>query len=285
MTNKKSKLRKGICAIITGASSGIGREFALQLTRRYAARLVLNARDENKLKDVARRVEAMGGTAVCIAEDIAKEGSSELLVKTCLENFASLDLIFNNAGLTAPGPFTQLSVTDWRYVFEVNFFAPLSLTYAALPHFQEKQSGAIVNIASVAGKVALPGSVCYASSKFALTGLSEGLAAELGKLGIDVLTVCPGFVRTEFFTKNKTADNPTATAEEPGLKGWLTRNLLSISSEECVEEILQALKQGGSRELVLTMPGKTLERLNGICPSLMHFIASKIPPDRKKGRL
>lgn len=285
MTNKKNNLKKGICAVITGASSGIGREFALQLTRRYAAKLILNARNENKLNDVARRVEAMGGSVICIADDIAKDGTAELLIKTCLDNYGSLDLLFNNAGLTTPGPFAQLSMPDWRHVFEVNFFAPLALIYAALPHFAEKQAGTIINIASVAGKVALPGSVCYASSKFALTGLSEGLAAELKSLGVDVLTVCPGFVRTEFFAKNKTADNPTATAEQPGLKGWLMRNFLSISTEECVEEILQALKQGGSRELILTTPGKALERLNGVCPSLVHFVAGKIPADRKKGRL
>jgi short-subunit dehydrogenase len=174
---------------------------------------------------------------------------------------------------------TELSMDDWRYVFEVNFFAALNLSYAVLPLFLEQGRGKIVNIASVAGKIAFPGSVCYSASKFALTGLSEGMAAEFaGK--VDVLTVCPGWVRTDFFKRNNTSDDPTAIADEPGMRGWMMKNILSISSEQASRDILKALYRGGSQELVLTIPGFMAERMSGLFPELTFFLTSLVPADR-----
>ncbi|MBX9685858.1 MAG: SDR family oxidoreductase [Candidatus Obscuribacterales bacterium] len=273
-------MKKGVRGIITGASTGIGKAMALQLARDYNASLLMNARGREELEAAAQEVRAAGGQAVTVVGDVSAAELSEQLLSVAKRDFGGLDFLVNNAGLARSGPMTALNLEDWRYVFEVNFFAALKLSYAVMPVFAEQKHGKIVNIASVAGKVAFPGSVCYAASKFALTGLSEGMAAEYsGK--IDVITVCPGWVRTEFFKKNNTAEDPSILAQEASLKGWLMKNVLSISSEQAAHEIVGAMKKGGSHELVLTAPGVIVERMAGYFPELTQYLSSLLPSDRR----
>lgn len=272
----QQKLKENLTGIVTGASSGIGSAIAISLAKKYRAKLILNARTQASLEETAKLVEEAGGKAVCITGDIAKDNLAASIVDKCVESFGSIELLVNNAGFAKPGKITSLSLEDWQLVFAVNFFAPLQSIYQALPHMLKAGGGKIVNIASVAGKIAFPGSVCYAASKFALTGMSEGMAAELANRNIDVITVCPGWVRSEFFSKNKMSDsnNPTKIAEEAGLKGWIMRNVLSISSESCAIETIRALEKGGSQELILTAPGIIAERVNAFCPHLITKLAS-----------
>ncbi len=275
-------MQAGLAGIVTGASSGIGKAVAVRLAEQYQAKLVINARNSQLLQETANQIERAGGKAICVAGDISDRELSAKLVDTCLSGFGGLTLLVNNAGLAKPGPVKALTPDDWHYVFNVNFFGPLYLTYAALPHLLAQKSGKIVNISSVAGKVSFPGSVCYAASKFALTGMSEGMAAELQSQGIDVITVCPGWVRSEFFTNVKMPDkrNPTVIAQRKDLIGWLMRNCLSVSSEAAAIDIVRACERGGGREIVLTAPGVIMERAAGLCPSLVHAAAKRYPPDR-----
>lgn len=274
-----SKLEKGFAGVVTGASTGIGKAVCAILAQRYRARLVINARTEAALDEARKLIADAGGTAVVHAGDCADKAIPAALVDRCMSEFGSIDLLVNNAGLAKPGAVTKLTVADWEHVFAVNFFAPLIGIYAALPHFQSAGRGKIVNISSVAGKIAFPGSVCYAASKFALTGMSEGMAAELAADNIDVITVCPGWVRTEFFKKNQVADlrNPTLIAAKNNVSGLLMRHLLSISSEHCAAEIERALRRSGSAELVLTAPGIAAERLHALFPNAIHSLFSRIP--------
>jgi len=267
--------------IITGASSGIGKAMAVELATKYQARLVLNARSEEQLQNTCQAVEEAGGKAVKVVGDVSDKSVTDAMVNTCLESFGGVDVLVNNAGLATPGTIMKLTVEDWERVFAVNFFAPLRLTYAVLPHFEKAGRGKIVNISSVAGKIAFPGSVCYASSKFALTGMSEGMAAELASQNIDIITVCPGWVRTEFFEKNRVAEakNPTSIASKNNLQGFIMRSFLSISSEECSTQIVKALEKGGSSEIILTHPGKIAERLAGLCPPAVFAMAKRIPSE------
>jgi short-subunit dehydrogenase len=278
---KAEPMKKGLTAIITGASSGIGRALAILLAKKYQAKLVLTARTLSALEDTKREVQQHGGEATLVTGDIAESHIQEQIVQTCMLHFGKIDLLVNNAGSAKPGKLLNLTPDDWQKVFAVNFFAPLNTIYMVLPHFIEKGFGRIVNISSVAGKVAFPGSVCYAASKFALTGMSEGMAAELASKNIDVITVCPGWVRTEFFEKNHMSDtkNPTMIAQRNDLFGWLMRNVLSISSEETAQEILRSLEKGGSAELVLTAPGITAERITALFPGLVAEISKLTPLD------
>ncbi len=272
------KLQPHLTGIVTGASSGIGSAIAILLAKRYKARLVLNARTEANLNETAKLVEEAGGTAICVTGDIAKDNLAARIVDKCLESYGSIDLLVNNAGFAKPGKITSLALEDWKNVFAVNFFAPLESIYQALPHMLKAGNGKIVNIASVAGKIAFPGSVCYSASKFALTGMSEGMAAELSNKNIDVITVCPGWVRSEFFSKNKMSDdnNPTKIADKADWKGWFMRNLLSISSESCAEETIRALEKGGSQEIILTAPGIIAERVNALYPNFLNKVVAVV---------
>ncbi|MBX9695452.1 MAG: SDR family oxidoreductase [Cyanobacteria bacterium] len=279
--SRRTKLLPGFAGIITGASTGIGRSLAIELAKTYRARLVLNARDAEALEKVCQTIRAEGLPCISVAGDVSDKEVQQQLVSTCMDEFGELDLLVNNAGMANPGRMVDLSMDNWRRVFEVNFFAPLSLIYLALPILQERGGGTIINVSSVAGKVAFSGSVCYASSKFALTALSEGMAAELAGMDVNVITVCPGWVRTEFFEKNNVSarKNPTLIASQSNIEGWLMRNVLSTSSDQTAEEIVAALKQGGSHELVTTIPGKMVERINGVCPNLVQAFNRKIPID------
>ncbi|HNB25012.1 MAG TPA: SDR family oxidoreductase [Candidatus Melainabacteria bacterium] len=190
-TTPQTAMRTGMRVIISGASTGIGKAMAIQLSKEYKAKVIMNARGEDDLQKAAEEVKKAGGEAKCVVGDVSDESVSTEMIKQCNSEFGGIDALVNNAGLARSGPMTGLSLNDWRYVFEVNFFAALNLTYKALPNFLDQGFGKVVNIASVAGKVSFPGSVCYASSKFALTGFSEGMAAEFaGKF--DTITVCPG---------------------------------------------------------------------------------------------
>lgn len=276
-------LKNQVRAIITGASTGIGRAVAVQMAKEFKARLVLNARGQADLEAAAELVRKAGGEAVCVVGDVAEKGVAANLIETCKERFGGVDVLVNNAGLARSGPMSKLTVEDWRYVFEVNFFASLEMVYGVLPEFLKQGAGKIVNVASVAGKVSLPGSVCYASSKFAMTGLSEGMAAEYaGK--VDVLTVCPGWVRTDFFRRNKLAEDPSIIAEENTMRGWMMRNILSISSEQAANDIVSAMNKGGSHEIVLTAPGIMVERMAALFPNLTFYLSSFVPADRGRRR-
>jgi short-subunit dehydrogenase len=280
------KIQSGVTGIITGASSGIGKALALLLAERYAARLVITARTEKALLETKAAIEQRGGKCTIVCGDIGQDlHITEKLSEVCLSEYGSIDLLVNNAGLGVSGSIAKLTLADWERVFAVNFFAPLYGLYAVLPHFMANKKGTVVNISSVAGKVAFPGSVCYAASKFALTGLSEGAAAELSSSGIDTITVCPGWVRTEFFEKNDIADskNPTKIAQKNDLKGILMRHVLSISSEQAAQDILQAIEKGGSREIISTLPGHLVERLKGCFPGLTASLSQLIPVSRDCG--
>jgi short-subunit dehydrogenase len=279
MSNQK--LKSGFAGVITGASTGIGKALAVLLARELKGRLIINARTEDALLETKSLVEKAGGQAIIAAGDVAITGMPASLIERCLAEFNGIDLLVNNAGLAKPGSVMNLTPADWERVFAVNFFAPLYATYAALPHFAERKMGKVVNISSVAGKVAFPGSVCYAASKFALTGMSEGMAAELQSKGIDFITVCPGWVRTEFFAKNEImgSKNPTLIAEKNDLRGILMKHVLSISSECAADHIFQALQKGGAQEIVLTAPGIAIERLNAILPQAVFGLARRIPTD------
>jgi 3-oxoacyl-[acyl-carrier protein] reductase len=274
-------ITEGARVIITGASTGMGKALALKLAKDHKAKIILNGRHAETLKEAEQAVIKAGGEAYSVVGDVSENGLPEKIVAACLEKFGGIDILFNNAGLARSGKMLDLSVSDWEHVFAVNFFAPLKLSYLVLPYFVEKKAGMIVNVSSVAGKVAFPGSVCYASSKFALTGLSQGMANEFAGNGVKVITVCPGWVRTEFFEKNNVSDqkNPTLIAQRNDIPGILMRSLLSISSEEAADEILLAVKKNESAEIVLTIPGIAIERLAGVFPGVVHGLAKHAPSE------
>jgi short-subunit dehydrogenase len=183
---------------ITGASMGIGEACAMAWATR-GARLVLNARSEGALVEVAARAEASGAKVVTIVGDVRHASVQQAIVDAASQRFGGLDVLVNNAGVGLYGAFTALREPMLADVFSLNVFAPIALTQCALPLLRESR-GTIVMMSSIVGVVAPPRSGGYAASKWALEAISESLRAELAatRSGVRVCVVRPGVTETPF---------------------------------------------------------------------------------------
>ena len=181
-------------AIITGASEGIGEAIA-RLFVEQGVRVALAARSEEKLKALAASLGAE--RALAVPTDVAEPAQVERLVARTVERFGGVDILVNNAGVGLYGLIEEMDWEHFRRMWEVNFFGAVRCTLAALPRLQERR-GVVVNISSVAGKLALPYMGGYCATKFALNAFSTGLRVELARAGVRVVVVCPGRVRTQF---------------------------------------------------------------------------------------
>ena len=186
----------GKTALVTGASSGIGRSTALALADAGAS-VTLVARRAERLKDLAAQIEAGGGQALARAADVTDEQDASRAVQDAVDHFGRLDILVNAAGMTQTGKVENGDLADWRYVFELNFWAPLYTAKAAIPALKAG-GGDIVNVSSTAGRRAVGATFGpYAASKFALTAFNESLRAEVTLAGIRVSIIEPGATATE----------------------------------------------------------------------------------------
>ncbi|HEX3713573.1 MAG TPA: SDR family NAD(P)-dependent oxidoreductase, partial [Trebonia sp.] len=191
-----SGILSGKTALVTGASSGIGRSTAVALAE-AGARVTLVARRAERLKDLAATIEAAGGQALVHAADVTKEDEAAGAVEDSVGQFGGLDILVNAAGMTQTGKVENGILDDWRYVFELNFWASMYTSRAAIPALKEG-GGDIVNISSTAGRHTVGASFGpYASSKHALTAFNESLRAEVTLAGIRVSIIEPGATSTE----------------------------------------------------------------------------------------
>ncbi len=183
--------------IVTGASSGIGEATARRLAR-GGARLVLGARRAEALAALARDLDPSGARILAVPADVTVEAGRRRLVDTALQQFGRIDALVNNAGYGTRGPLERVPVELIRRNFETNLFSLIALTQLVVPHLREQGSGRIVNIGSVAGRIARPLSAVYDSTKHALEAITDGLRGELAPFGVQVVLVRPGFILTEF---------------------------------------------------------------------------------------
>lgn len=187
----------GQVVIITGASSGIGEAAARRLVR-GGALVAIFGRRHTQLTNVARGIDPTGECVLPIAGDITSDADRRRLVAATLEKFGRIDGLVNNAGYGTRGPVEIAPVDVIRKNYETNVFSLIALTQLVLPHMRERGSGCIVNIGSVAGKIARPLSSIYDSTKHALEALTDGLRGELKPFGVRVTLIRPGFILTEF---------------------------------------------------------------------------------------
>nr|WP_294794699.1 oxidoreductase [uncultured Mucilaginibacter sp.] len=178
---------------ITGASSGFGRAFA-EYAIGEGYQVIATARRKDKLEEL----KALAPQQVEIVQmDVTNNKQIDDAVQQAIEKFGQVDVLVNNAGYGILGAVEETPEADLRAQLETNFFGAVAVTKALLPHFRNRQKGAIVNISSMGGQMSFAGFGAYSASKFALEGLSEALAAELKPYGIKVLIVEPGAFRTE----------------------------------------------------------------------------------------
>jgi NADP-dependent 3-hydroxy acid dehydrogenase YdfG len=193
---------EGKVAAITGASSGIGEATALAFAAEGCA-VALGARREDRLEDLAKRIEADGGRAVATAVDVTDESSANAFIEGANEQLGGLDILVNNAGVMLLGPVEGADTEQWRTMVGVNLLGLLYCTHAALPIMREAGGGHIVNLSSVAGRVASMGSAVYNLTKWGVGAFSEGLRQEALFSNIRVTIVEPGFVDTELQGHNE----------------------------------------------------------------------------------
>jgi len=187
----------GQVAIITGASAGIGEASARRLAREGAT-VVINARRADRLEALKRDIERAGGRAQVVVGDITNEQDRARLVQDTLDAFGHIDALVNNAGWGQRGPIELVPLDAIRRNFETNLFSLIALTQRVIPVMRKQRSGRIVNISSVAGRIARPLSSVYDATKHALEAISDGLRGELAPFGIKVVVIEPGFIITEF---------------------------------------------------------------------------------------
>lgn len=252
----------GLRTILTGASSGIGRSLALELARQ-GARLVLTARRQDALEELQRQIRGLEREAHVVAGDIVEPAIRRQLLETANAELGGLDLLINNAGVGAIGPFAEASEDRLRRVMEVNFFAPAELIRCAVPLLEAGQRPLIVNVSSVLGHRGIPKKSEYCASKFALHGLSDSIRAELAARGIDVLLVSPSTTATEFF------DN---VLEKNGELPWLA--LGAMSANAVARRAVKAIRRG-RHEIILTPGGKLLVWFDRLCPPLVNRLVAR----------
>ncbi|HEX5114260.1 MAG TPA: oxidoreductase [Pseudonocardiaceae bacterium] len=180
--------------LITGCSSGFGRELALAAVA-AGDRVMATARQPDRLADL---VDAGDGRVRTAALDVTDDQQVADAVARTIDEFGRIDVVVNNAGNGSVGAVEELDLKDLRALLDVMFFGAVAVTKAALPHLRAQGSGAIVQISSMGGQLSMPGYGAYCAGKFALEGISEALAAEVAPFGIRVLIVEPGSFRTEF---------------------------------------------------------------------------------------
>lgn len=187
--------------LITGASAGIGAALARRLATEYLGiRLVIAARNQEKLKAVETECLKAGAEVLVVPTDMAQVEQVKALAREALDRFGRVDALVNNAGYGQMGPIELISPEDAQRQFAVNFQGPLVLCQALIPTMRDQGGGRIINISSLGGRLAFPAGGMYSSSKFALEALSDVMRMELGAFNIKVSVIEPGPVTTEFFS-------------------------------------------------------------------------------------
>jgi NAD(P)-dependent dehydrogenase (short-subunit alcohol dehydrogenase family) len=262
--NQRAFSFRGKTVLITGGSRGLGLVLAREFARE-GANLAICARDEDELIHASEDLILRGARVLPVACDVSDREQVQRLVRTVTDHYGGIDVLVNNAGIIAVGPIETMTLDDYEQAMRVNYWPAVYTALAVLPQMRERGAGRIVNISSVGGKVAVPHLLPYSASKFALTGLSEGMRAELAREGIIVTTVCPGLMRTG------SPPNVDFKGQHRQEYAWFAVSdslpLLSMSAERAARQIVAACARGDA-EAILGLPAQVAARINGLFPGL-----------------
>ncbi len=260
--------------VITGASSGIGRECALQFARQ-GARLVLAARREDRLRFLAQEISP--NAPLILPLDLSVPSNAESLVEQAAAHFGRIDILVNNAGYTQVDRFETMTPEDLRRLLEVNFFSPALAIHAVIPVMRRQRSGHIINVSSVIGRRGIPLYSTYCAAKGALSRLTESLRVELAGSGIDVSLISPGMTKTEFTQAAQSAQALNAKLPQGGMSAAKVARAIVRTAEH------------PRREVVLTASGRALIWISRLSPPLLdrallffrNRLLNDLPGDRK----
>lgn len=250
--------------IVTGASSGIGRSLAIQLAKQ-GANIILAARDEPALDEVANQCKEVGGNPFVIPTDVGKQEQCQHLVEKTFETFGRIDVLVNNAGITMWAYFDNMQdLSPFEDIMRVNYLGAVYCTHFTLPYLKQT-NGRLVAVSSLAGLNGVPTRSGYAASKHAMVGFFESLRIELADTGVTTTMIYPGFVATEI-RKRAVGEDGQSLGESP------IHEDQAMSPEAAAETMVKSIANR-DRELVMTMRGKVGRWVKLIAPGLVDKIA------------
>jgi acetoacetyl-CoA reductase len=192
---------EGAVVVVTGAGRGIGRAIAEELGAGGAHLVVNYANSARPAEDVAARLRESGRRAIAVRADVSDATQASRLIEATLAEYARIDVLVNNAGVTVDRSLKNLSIADWDTVVHTNLNGYFYTLKAALPSFMEQRSGKIIQVSSFVGKMGNFGQANYAAAKAGILGLTKTAAIELARYNVTVNAVCPGFTETDMYTK------------------------------------------------------------------------------------
>ena len=254
--------------LITGASRGIGAELARQFAA-AGARVVLVARDRERLELVADECRQRGGEALVVIGDVSVEAECRHVVDAAVLQYGALDILVNNAGIGASGRFEEVTdLTIFETLMRVNYLGSVWCTAHALPHLKRSR-GRLVAISSLTGLVGVPKRSAYAATKHAMAGFFDSLRIELADSGVSVTVVYPGFVLSEINVHALAPDGRPF-----GERAHKRTRIESMPTDECGRLILRATARR-DRDLVMTWRGRAGRLLKLISPTLVDRLARR----------
>lgn len=252
---------------ITGASSGIGEQLAYNLSN-LGAKLILSARRREELERVKSNCKPYQERVSIVTLDLANHAALELTVKQTLQECGKVDILINNGGISQRAKAVDSDLALDKRIMDVNFFGTVAMTKAILPNMIRHQLGQIVTITSVSGKIGVPLRSAYCASKFACHGFFDALRTEVAPYDINVMTVCPGFVKTNIAQNALNSSGKPFDKKDKDIENGMTAAYVS-------QQIIKAIKQKreevyiGKREVI----GIYLMRL---FPKLYFRLAKKL---------
>jgi short-subunit dehydrogenase len=254
----------GKVVVVTGASQGIGKALALELSSQRP-RLVLAARDAEALAAVARDCAARGAEALAVRCDVGEEASCRALVEAAIQRFQAIDVLVNNAGMGMLARFEDVTdLSQYERLMRVNYLGSVYPTFHALPHLKRSR-GQIVAVSSLAGLTGVPYRSAYCATKHAQMGFFDSLRIELADSGVSVSVIAPYFVQSEIRRRSPGPDGRTVAASP-------IREAEIMSAEECARRIVRAMEKR-QRILVMTLKGKLGRWIGLALPGLVDRLA------------
>ena len=266
--------------VMTGGSRGLGLVMARMLVEE-GAKLVLLARDMGELQRAKEDLESRGalaGEVMTLRCDVRRRADVRAAIDTVLDQWRTIDVLINNAGVIQVGPLDHMSEDDFENAMATHFWGPLHLILEVAPVMRHRGFGRIVNVSSIGGKIAVPHLAPYCASKFALTGLSDAVRAELDAYGIRVTTVAPGLMRTG--SPVNAQFKGQHEAEYAWFKVASSLPGLTIAAERAARKIVDACRYGDP-ELTITPQAKVIAVANVVAPAAvaraMMLVARMLP--------
>jgi NAD(P)-dependent dehydrogenase (short-subunit alcohol dehydrogenase family) len=256
---------RGEVALITGGSRGLGFLLARELGHN-GCRVAICARDRRELEAARADLAAQGIDVFPVVCDVANQGDVEQMITQVTRHYGRIDLLVNNAGIILVGPVENMTTADFHRVMDINFWGTFYPTFAVLPQMLGRRRGRIVNITSIGGEISVPHLLPYSAAKFAATGFSQGLSAELRNKGIQVTTVAPSTLRTGSHLQAE------FTGQQAKEFTWFSLSAtlpgVAVSAESAAQQIVRAIKQRATM-LQIGLPAKIGARVHGLFPGLV----------------